>query len=257
MGSENRFGFEWHRYHQLDPNYEIQFKKWIKPFGPEDFKNKKVLDAGCGMGRNSYWILKYGAKELVAFDYDKRSVEAAKRNLAFFSNAQVEFKSIYDIDWQNEFDIVFCIGVIHHLENPYLAVKNLIKAAKPGGLILIWVYGYENNQWIVKLINPLRIHLTSKLPPRLLHLLTYFLSMPLWFFIKLFPQKSPYLEQVSQFKFSHLHSIVFDQLLPKIANYYKKEGAEQLLAKHKLENIGVNHINKNSWTVYGYKPKKD
>jgi len=254
MSSEKRFGYEWQKYHQMDLNYELQFRKWIKPFGPEVFKNKKVLDAGCGMGRNSYWVLKYGAKELVAFDYDERSVEAAKKNLAGLNNAKVDFKSIYQLNYQNEFDIAFSIGVIHHLENPGLAIENLIKALKPGGLILIWVYGYENNEWIVKWISPLRKYLTSKLPPAILHLLAYCFSLPLWFFLKVFSQKSPYLKQVSQFRFSHLHSIVFDQLLPKIANYYKRDEARQLLAEHQLKNIDISHTNNNSWTVFGYKP---
>ncbi|TSD05535.1 MAG: radical SAM protein [Parcubacteria group bacterium Athens0714_12] len=46
MGSEKRFGYEWGKYHQMDSNYEIQFKKWISPFSQEIFKDKKVLDAG-------------------------------------------------------------------------------------------------------------------------------------------------------------------------------------------------------------------
>jgi SAM-dependent methyltransferase len=253
MGSEKRFGYEWQKYHQIDPNYEIQFLKWISPFGPEIFKGKRVLDAGCGMGRNSYWILKYGAEKVVAFDFDKRSVEAAKKNLSSFPNACVEFKSIYDISWEDEFDIVICIGVIHHLENPKLAIENLIKAAKPGGLILIWVYGYEGNEWIVRLISPIRVHFTSKIPPSILHFLTYFLSIPLWCFLKIFPQKSPYFNQISKFRFYHIHSIVFDQLLPAIANYYKKEEAYQLLAEHNLKNVSISSCNQNSWTVYGYK----
>ena len=253
MSSEKRFGYQWQKYNQIDPNYKIQFKKWIKPFKLNDFKGKKVLDAGCGMGRNSFWSLKYGAKELVAFDYDKRSVNVAKKNLACFKNAKVEFKSIYEIDYKDEFDIAFSIGVIHHLENPKLAIKKLIQAVKPGGLILIWVYGYENNKWIVKFINPLRIHLTSKLPLTILHLLSYCFSSFLYAFVKIFPKKSLYLKQISQFKFSSINCIVFDQLLPKIANYYTKEEAKRLLVEHKLKNININHTNQNSWTIYGYK----
>jgi len=253
MGSEKRFGYEWRRYHKIIFNQEIQFIRWILPFSPDIFKNKSVLDAGCGMGRNSYWVLKYRPKELVAFDYDQRTVQAAKKNLASFKNARVEFKSIYEIDYQNKFDIVFCIGVIHHLENPSLAIENLVRATKPGGLVLIWVYGYENNEWIIKWINPLRIYLTSKLSPFVLHLFSYCFSLPLYFFVKIFPQKSPYFKLISQFDFRHIHSITFDQLLPRIADYYTKEEIRQFLVKHELKNIGINHTNQISWTAYGYK----
>ena len=253
MGSEKRFGYEWNKYHQMDSDYEIQFLKWISPFKSEIFKDKTVLDAGCGMGRNSFWALKYGAKKLVGFDFDLRSVKAAKKNLSSFSNTKIEFKSIYDIIWENEFDVVFCIGVIHHLENPQLAIENLIQALKPGGIILIWVYGYEGNEWIVRWISPIRKYLTSKLSPSIIHFLTYFLSLPLWLFLRILPQKSPYLKQISKFNFFHLHSIVFDQLLPSIANYYKKDEAYQLLAGHNLKKLSIHHSNQNSWTIYGYK----
>lgn len=251
MASEKRFGYEWQKYHQIDPHYEIQFRKWIWPFGPEIFKDKKVLDAGCGMGRNSFWALKYGARQVVAFDFNQQTIEVAKKNLAVFPNARVEFKSIYEIDYQAEFDIVFCIGVIHHLENPPLAIKNLIKAVKLGGLILIWVYSYEGNEWIVKWISPLRKYFFSKIPVFLLHFLSYVPSILLYLFVKLFPQKSLYLKQLAQFKFFHLHSIVFDQLLPKIAYYYKREEIYQLLAEYNLKNIRIVHVNENSWAVSG------
>ena len=253
MGSEKRFGYEWKKYSRLDPNYESQFKNWISPLQPEIFKGKKVLDAGCGMGRNSYWALKYGAKELVAFDYDKNSLKSAYKNLNSFKNAFVVYKSIYQIDWQDQFDIVFCIGVIHHLQDSQLAIINLKKALKLGGLLLIWVYGYENNEWIVKWINPIRRNITSKLPVSLLHFLSYFCSFPLWLYLKIRPPKSAYLKQISTFKYKHLHSIVFDQLLPAIANYYKKDEAYHLLSQAGLKNINISHTNNKSWTVYGYK----
>jgi len=256
MSSEKRFGYEWNKYQNLDANYEIQFKKWITPLQPKDFKGKKVLDAGCGMGRNSFWVKKWGAKEVIAFDHDERSVEAAKKNLSEFENIKVEFKNIYEIDWKNEFDLVFSIGVIHHLLDPLKAVKKLIEAVKPGGKILIWVYGYEGNEWIVKFVNPIRKNLTSKMPINIIHFLSYFVSIPLWLWVKVFRGPSAYLKQLSGFKFWHIHSIVFDQFIPEIANYWRKEEAISLLAKnYEIECVQIYHINNNSWTVLGQKKK--
>lgn len=253
MGSVERFGYEWARYSELDPNYEVQFRKWVAPLEPSFFAGKKVLDAGCGMGRNSYWPLKYGAKEVVAFDFDKRTVEAAKRTLREFKNAHVEIADIYSIPYENEFDIAFSIGVIHHLEKPELAIQNLVKAVKSGGTVLIWVYGYEGNEWIVKYLSSIRKVITSKLPSGLLHFLTYFISVPFFAFVKLIPTKNSYLAQLKKFKFKHVHSIIFDQLLPQIANYWTQEEAKSLLLSANLKDVEIHNCNNNSWTVMGRK----
>jgi len=254
MSSEDRFGFEWQKYCQIDPNYEIHFEQWFYPLTKKDFLGKKVLDAGCGMGRNSYWAKKWGADYVVAFDYDKRSVEAAKDNLKEFNNVKVGFKSIYEIDWENEFDIVFSVGVIHHLEDPQKAIKNLIQTLKPGGTILLHVYSYEGNKWLVRFIDPIRKNITSKLPVGLTHFMSYFFSIPLWVFIKVFKGPTPYLKLLSKFKFWHVHSIVFDQLIPKIAHYWRREEAFNLLSQYKnLENVQIYPVNNNSWTILGIK----
>lgn len=254
MGSEERFGYEWNKYREIIPEYEEQFKKWIFPLDKKSFKDKTVLDAGCGTGRNSYWPLVYKAKKVVAFDYDRRTVEVAKKNLKKFKNAEVFYESIYDIDFKNKFDIAFSIGVIHHLEDPNKAVENLAKSVKKGGNVLIWVYGYEGNEWIVNYISPLR-KITSRLPLKLTNLVAYLFSVPFFTFVKVIPQKKPYMKQLSDFRFWHIHSIIFDQLIPRIANYWTKKEAMDLFKNKGLEDIKAYRVNKNSWTVIGKKSK--
>ncbi len=251
-GSMERFGYEWDKYNEIIPEYELQFLKWVFPLAKRDFKGKRILDAGCGIGRNSYWPLIYGAREVIAFDYDSRTVEAAKKNLSNFKNAKVKYKSIYDIDFKNKFDISFSIGVIHHLEHPKEAVKSLAKATKKGGKVLIWVYGYEGNEWIVRYVNPIR-KITSKLPIFITHMTSYAFSIPLYGYVKLFKQNKTYLKQISEFKFWHIHSIVFDQLIPKIANYWKKDEALALLEGQGLKDVKAYQVNGNSWTIIGKK----
>lgn len=221
---------------------------------PEDWKGKKILDVGCGMGRNSYWPMKWGASSVTAFDYDERSVARAKETLKEFPTATVLYKSAYDIDWKNEFDIAFSIGVIHHLSDPKLAIKNMITALKPGGKLLVWCYSYEGNEWIVKYVDPVRIHITSKLSPAIVHFLSYFCSIPLYFFAKFFHRKNGYLTQLSTFDFWHLHSIVFDQLIPDVANYWRKEEMFELVEGLAVENILVEAPPNNSgWILTAIK----
>lgn len=250
MASSERFGYEWDKYSFMDKKYEDQFKNWTGPLSESDFKNKSVLDAGCGMGRNSFWALQYGAKKLMAFDLDRRSVEKAKKTLSKFKNAKVMLRSIYETEWENEFDIAFSIGVIHHLKEPELALKNMTKALKKGGKLLVWVYSYEGNEWIVKYVNPIRKKFTSKLPLPLVHFLSYFCSIPLYMFVKIFKGPSLYFKQLSTFSFWHVHSIVFDQLIPEVANYWRKDEVENLLKDLPLKNIKVEAPkNKSGWIL--------
>ena len=249
----NRFGYEWSKYSEMDPNYEEQFQKWVYPLTPSFFAGKKILDAGCGMGRNSYWALKYGAGEVVAFDSDERTVRSASNLIGKIRNAKVELASIFNIPYENYFDLVFSIGVIHHLESPELAIKNMVKAAKPGAMVLIWVYGYEGNEWVERFVSPVRKLITSRINLTLLDYLTYFVSLPFFVFVKLAPMKNSYLQQLKRFKFKHIHSIIFDQLLPQIAKYYKKNEAKNLLIEAGLKEIKIYRVNNNSWTVTGVK----
>ena len=86
----------------------------------------------------------------VAIDLDA----GAWGTLARFPAATVLSVSAYDIAYEDELDIVFSTGVIHHLEGPGKALDRMVKAVKPGGLVLICVYRQENNKWIVKLCRP-------------------------------------------------------------------------------------------------------
>jgi SAM-dependent methyltransferase len=132
-GSPDRFGYEWHTYAEVLPIYEEQFRRWTPHLSPEDWRGASFLDVGCGMGRNSVWPMRYGAVGGVAADIDERSLASAKRNLAQYPTVAVERCSAYDLAWQDRFDIVFSIGVIHHLEFPDRALSRMVQAARPGG----------------------------------------------------------------------------------------------------------------------------
>jgi len=255
MASEKRFGYEWSKYRELNPLYENQFKQWLGPVSPDFIMGKRILDAGCGMGRNSYWCLKWGAEHVTAFDNDERTVEAAVETLAEFPNTTIEKQSIYSIPYKNEFDIVFSVGVVQLLENPADAVEQLIGALKPGGTLVLWLYAHEGNGFVLKVIDPIRRFFTSKLPPRVLDCFTYLLSAPLYTYIRIFRPKSEYYQTLRQFPFRNIHLIIFDHLLPTVAWYFTKEEALDLISE--LQDKTADYINNNSWTVTGIKTTSD
>jgi SAM-dependent methyltransferase len=250
MSSQHRFGYEWDRYSFLTPEYEEQFKNWTFPLTEADWKGKDFVDAGCGMGRNSYWPLKWGALSAVSFDFDERSVSRTKETLKDFPNATILFRSVYDIDWNEKFDIAFSIGVIHHLAEPKKAVANLTRALRSNGELLIWVYSYEGNEWIVRYVDPIRKNITSRLPLTFVHILSYLCSVPLYVLIKVFRGPTPYLRQLSAYHFWHVHSIVFDQLIPDVANYWRRDEVMALVEGLPLKGMTVEAPpNKMGWVL--------
>lgn len=252
-GSPERFGYEWKRYSQIDPNYEKQFLAWTPFFEKEDWAEKRFLDVGCGMGRNSYWPMKYGAKGGVSIDVDDRSLDAAKLNLSKFPDVEVVKCSAYDIHYRSEFDVVFSIGVIHHLSDPDRAVANMTLAAKAGGTVMVWVYGKENNEKLVAILDPLRKNIFSKLPISLLHHLSLYPTIAVYCLVRLFSINIEYYRQIKKYKFKHLRSIIFDQMLPKIANYWSRSEVRDLMHRAGLNEVQLAHVNEMSWCAIGKK----
>lgn len=253
-GSPDRFGYEWGEYAEMRPEYEEQFRRWTVPMGPEDWRGKSFLDVGCGMGRNSSWPAAYGASEGLAIDVDARSLASARKTLAPFPQVTVDERSAYEINEENRFDIAFSIGVIHHLEHPERALAGMTRAVKPGGKVLIWVYGLENNEWIVNFLDPLRKALFSKMPIGLVHHLSLYPTAVLWLALRMGLGKIAYFNLIRTFTFRHIKSIVFDQMLPHIANYWPKDKVRALLEEQGLTDVTVTWVNEMSWTATGIKP---
>jgi len=253
-GSPDRFGYEWDTYGELLEMYQEQFRRWTSGLADEKWRDVRFLDVGCGMGRNSYWAMRSGAAGGVAVDIDDRSLVHARRNLHAFPSVAVEHTSAYDLDFSDAFDIVFSIGGIHHLKHPELALSKMFRATKPGGIGLIWVYGRENNGWIVRILNPLRKTFFSRMPIGLVHFLSLFPTAVIWVALRLGLDQIEYFRLIRQFSFVHLRSIVFDQMLPRIANYWSKAEVESLMYQVGFTDVTLHWVNEMSWTAVSTKP---
>ena len=252
-GSPERFGYSWNIYSELRPEYEEQFRRWTGPIPREEWQGRRFLDAGCGIGRNAYWAMSWGAAGGSAIDLDERTLARARETLAHFPTVEVRRQSIYDISDEDAFDIVFSIGVVHHLENPKLAVAKLVQAARPGGFVLVWLYGRENNGWIVRFFDPLRRVLLSWLPLGVVHSLSWPLTAVLWCSLRAGLSRLEYFRLLRTFDFRHLRAIVFDHMIPRIARYYRRDEARDLLQSAGLSDVTLAWANQISWAVAGRK----
>ena len=66
--------------------------------------------------------------------------------------------------------------------------------------------------------------------------------------------KIEYFNLVRKMSFRQLRSIVFDQMLPKIANYWPRDVVEQLMHGAGLVDIKLAWVNEMSWSAIGTKP---
>ena len=255
-GSPERFGYSWERFSELTPEQEKQFGIWTSPMAPDDWRDLRFLDAGCGAGRNSYWPMTYGAASGVAMDLDDRSLAAARANLDRFPKVEVIRGDIYQIPFEDDFDIAFSIGVVHHLDDPAAAIAQMTKAVKPGGTVLVWLYGHENLEFYVTVLAPLRRALFSRLPLPVVRWIAWVPTLLLWLLLRVGFRPIQYLKLLVTFPFRHLHHIVFDQMLPRTSRHYRRSEAEDLLKQAGLTDVACHWVNECSWTVIGTKPPR-
>ena len=254
-GSPERFGYAWHRFSLPSAAQEEQFRRWTSLIdSASGWRGMTFLDGGCGAGRNSYWAMSWGAAGGVAVDVDERALAAARGNLAAFPSVEVRHRSLYDLDLDNAVDIAFSIGVVHHLSDPDRALAALVRAARPGGRVLVWLYGVENMELYLKLFAPVRRALFSRLPMPALAALAHMPCAALWLALRLGLGRIEYVRLLRGFPYRHLHAIVLDQMLPRIATHYTRARAEALLARAGLTDVRSCWVNQMSWQVVGTKP---
>lgn len=107
------------------------------------YADKKVLEAGCGTGRESIYMAFMGA-DLTSIDVTHKSLSVAKEQSDKFNfKYKIKFNmaSVLELPFENNyFDIVLSSGVIHHTENPQKAFAELTRVLKPNGFLVLYVY---------------------------------------------------------------------------------------------------------------------
>ena len=197
------------------PESKRQLERWLGATGLASFAGKRVLDVGCGMGRNPYWYVDAGATSVFAVDVDDGSLGAARKNLAPFPNAKVEKCSVYDLDPKvlGRFDRVTCVGVLHHLADSRAALDRMWACVEPGGDLVLWCYGKEGNRLILPLIQALRA-IGSRAPIAMSHAMAKGIAAAAWPVIKVAPFRTEYYRHIRSLSFHNVESIIFDQMLP-------------------------------------------
>ena len=164
------FGDQWGVYTTND-GYYASTELFQDILGPllsiNEIKNSKVIDVGSGTGRIMKMILDCGADFAVgiepsdAFFVLKENLRSKKENILLLHIRGDE------INFNNEFDYAFSIGVLHHIPNPNKTVKNIYDSLKINGRFIFWVYGKEGNSIYLTIILFIR-KITTIIPHKIL-----------------------------------------------------------------------------------------
>lgn len=269
------FGWEWQEFSELHDmeTYKAQMLDWVEPITADFFRDKVVLDAGCGMGRFSSVSSAFGAKHVLGIDASD-AVEAARENAKPYANVHIIQGDINKLplrrDAQGQMDFIFSIGVLHHLDDPQAGFTALTHHLQPTGSIFAWVYGRENNGWLIYFVNPIRTTITSRLPRRVLYALSWLITVWLHTLARYVyrplnasPRLKPltnllvyndYMNWLGQYGFRHNHHIVFDHLVAPVAFYIRKEAFARWFKEAGLQLLSLTWRNRNSWRGHGQKP---
>jgi len=230
-------------------------------FGPllpaEFLKGKTVCDIGSGTGRVVNMMLDAGARHVIAIEPSDafyvlmRNTELRKDRVSLIHGVGETLPSRGDID------LVVSFGVLDHIINPLPTVRAAYKALKPGGEMLVWIYGYEGNRLYLSLFLPIR-YITSRLPHSLLAMMCRILCVAADFYgvacrILPLPMRSYFLKHFMKLAHDKRVLTIYDQLKPAYAKYYRNEEAISLLAEAGFVNVRAYHRHGYSWTVIGEK----
>lgn len=146
---------------------EVEAKKYrAEPHIPsfanfDQWKNKDVLEIGCGIGTAVVSFLRAGAN-VTAVDLSDVSVDLCKERLKVYNleaNINTANAELLDqtLNPNTKYDLIYSFGVIHHTPNPKNVIQQARKFINSNGELRIMLYSlisykvfqvmHETNNW--------------------------------------------------------------------------------------------------------------
>ncbi len=169
------------KYFEEVTNRRFYGREWHVPVIArfEDFKDKDVLEIGCGIGTDGEEFAKNGAR-YVGIDLSPNSVELSKERFELF-NVNGTFRAVNAEEGlpfpDNSFDHIYSFGVIHHTPNPEKIAREMYRVLRPGGTFTVMLYNRSSINYYIEIMflrKLFRWILYPEFSPRLISKLTGF-----------------------------------------------------------------------------------
>ncbi len=268
MRTLRAFGDEWRRFPELLAEHQAIFDWYFEGPEPVRWRGLKVLDAGCGMGRWLHFARKAGA-DIVGMDVSAAIDVAAARDGDGADFVQADLRSPPFA--QESFDLVYSLGVVHHLEEPMAGIRALAKLVRPGGELRLYVYRTlaDEPPWkrlLFGAVTALR-HVTTRLPYPAVHAVSWLVAAAatgLFLWPRRLLRRWPWGDRLTRalplvhyadVPFRMVVSEQFDRLVAPIEGRFRRDEVECWLTDVGFQVVAV--LPGLGWRAIGRRPIRD
>lgn len=238
---------------------------WFQPLAADDIRGARVLEMGCGNGSLMVHVLRWSPRWLDGLDLGA-AVVSAERNLkaSGFANWSLRQDDLTAFA-SDGYDVVYSIGVLHHLQDPRLGFEAVVRNTRPGGKFHCWVYAREGNALVIALVEPIR-RVAARLPwwftkyalaaPLAFPFFLYaklLAALPRWPLLRTLPLYE-YGLWIAKREFAFFRHVAFDQLVTPQTVYLDRATIEGWLRDSPRVDQDTTYVvmrNGNSWKFGG------
>ncbi|MGE8683925.1 MAG: class I SAM-dependent methyltransferase, partial [Acinetobacter sp.] len=124
--------------------FEVDMESLYQPFLAELQEGAKILDVGCGSGRDTL-AFKNKGYQVDAIDYSEELVKKA----SLLTGIPIKWKSFYEVDDYETYDGIWACASLLHCERTRLkeVIGKLLSALKPNGVLYMsFKYGDSDRE---------------------------------------------------------------------------------------------------------------
>lgn len=152
QATSERFGFGWIAGGLPVPVTEpvpYHLHNMKAALGAPSFRGR-ILDAGCGEGVDLASVVLTDGCRAVGLELSAGGIQATAARVHGSERARLVRGNLLDLPFRDAvFDGAYSYGVVHHTDDPPRAVREIVRALKPGSPLLLYVYeDFSDRPWL-------------------------------------------------------------------------------------------------------------
>ncbi len=116
-------------------------RRELRKLNRQGFNPEQIADAGSGFGQYVHFLSrKYPAAKITGLDIKQEQVEDCNRFFSSIGKEQLvsfEYADLTGFNREETYDLILSVDVLEHIDDDRGVMKNLFRALKPGGVLLI------------------------------------------------------------------------------------------------------------------------